>query len=64
MKRFFNSPWPLVVVMTIGTAVALATSISFIAENETVKDEIVKNKSDPQVDATPSAQLSGEKRQP
>ena len=50
--------------MTIGTAVALATSISFIAENETVKDEIVKNKSDPQVDATPSAQLSGEKRQP
>jgi len=34
MKRFFNSPWPLLIPMLRGTVVALATSVSFILENE------------------------------
>ena len=54
MKRFFNSPWPLIVVMTIGTVVALATSLSFITAQEV----------DAQTDKAPSAQLSNEEQKP
>lgn len=54
MKRFFNSPWPLLISMLLGTIVALATSVSFILENEI----------DAQVNEATPAQLSSGERQP
>jgi len=54
MNRFFNSPWPLIVVMSLGTAVALATSISFISENEV----------NSQINEVPPLQLSNQEHQP
>lgn len=54
MKRVFNSPWPLLISMLLGTVVALATSVSFILENEI----------DAQVKEAPPAQLPSGERQP
>ena len=34
MKKFFNSPWPLIIIMSLGTATALFTSMDFIAQND------------------------------
>ena len=54
MKHFFNSPWPLLISMLLGTVVALATSVSFIWENEI----------DTQVNEATPSQLSSGERQP
>ena len=37
MKKFFNSPWPLIISMLIGTATALFTSLDFIANSDNVQ---------------------------
>ena len=34
MKKFFNSPWPLIIIMSLGTAIALFTSMDFIVQND------------------------------
>ena len=34
MKKFFDSPWPLIIVMSLGTATALFTSVDFIVQND------------------------------
>lgn len=34
MKQFFNSPWPLIIIMFLGTATALFTSVDFIARGD------------------------------
>lgn len=54
MKRFFNSPWPLLISMLLGTIVALATSVSFIMENEI----------DASINKTAPSQLSNGEPQP
>ena len=37
MKKFFDSPWPLIIVMFLGTATVLFTSVDFIVQNDSTQ---------------------------